>query len=124
MTDEIIGRFAEAIAHAEGFYQAGSLPQRCHNPGDLAIGDRGFGTALSTGIGAANITIFDTDASGWLYLNNQVRRMLNGSSRVYSLSMSLLQVGLIYAVDEQWGRNVAAKLGVPPETTLGELAAL
>jgi hypothetical protein len=30
-----IDLFVHAIARAEGFYQYGSIPNRCHNPGDL-----------------------------------------------------------------------------------------
>lgn len=121
MSDLVI-RFAQAIAHAEGFYSPESLPERCHNPGDLAIGDRGLGTARSAGFGAADITIFSCDADGWNALYSEVHRMLSGTSHIYRPELTLLQVGAKYAMDENWGRNVATRLGVEPIITLGELA--
>lgn len=121
MTD-IAKRFSEAIAHAEGFYVAGSLPNRCHNPGDLALGDRGLGTCRSAGYGASDITVFSGDAEGWQALYLQAEHMLSGRSRVYRLDMSLAEVALKYAEDANWGVNVARTLGVAVTTTLGELA--
>jgi hypothetical protein len=120
--NELVKRFAEAIAHAEGFYVEGSLPSRCHNPGDLAVGDRGLGTALSAGYGAADITIFASAALGWNALYSEVERILSGTSRIYRPQLTLLEVGAKYAMDANWGRNVAKQLGVAPEITLGELA--
>lgn len=121
MTD-IVKHFAEAIAHAEGFYATGSLPQRCHNPGDLSVGDRGLGTARSTGFGASDITVFDSDEAGWQELYSEARRMLYGPSHIYRPELTLLEVGTKYAMDENWGRNVATRLEVEPTITLGELA--
>lgn len=120
----IIERFSDAIAHAEGFYATGSLPARCHNPGDLCLGDKGFGTARSTGYGASDITIFGSDVDGWTALHNQVSHMLSGASHVYRSGMTLLDVAKTYAMDVQWGINVATRLGVAPTITLGELAKL
>lgn len=120
--NDLVKRFAEAIAHAEGFYVNGSLPQRCHNPGDLSVGDRGLGTARSSGFGASDITIFDSDEAGWQELYSQAHRMLYGPSHIYRPELTMLEVGAKYAMDENWGRNVARTLGVEPTITLGELA--
>ena len=36
-------KFARAIAKAEGFGLPGALPTRANNPGDMMLGDRGWG---------------------------------------------------------------------------------
>lgn len=122
MFSDFVIRFAQAIAHAEGFYSAGSLPQRCHNPGDLSLGDRGLGTARSSGFGASDITIFGSDEEGWQHLYSEVHGMLSGSSHIYRPQLTLAEVAIKYAMDAAWGVNVAARLGVPVTITLGELA--
>lgn len=119
---DIVTRFAEAIAHAEGFYTPNSLPSRCHNPGDLAIGDRGLGTARSTGYGASDITILASDEEGWQLLHSQVHRMLYGPSHIYRPELTLAETAIKYAMDANWGINVARTLGVDVSITLGELA--
>lgn len=130
VSEELVIRFARAIAYAEGFGESNALPTRCNNPGDLAIGDQGFGTARSSGIGATDITIFGTEADGWAALYRQVRKMLTGASHVYTLDMSIDHVGLKYAEVHEWGVNVAEHLHtalgandftVTPKTTLLEL---
>jgi hypothetical protein len=126
VSDSLVQRFCDAIESAEGFFQhrsgASDLPQRCNNPGDLTDdGDVGLGTARSTGIGAADITIYPTLEEGQAALAKKIRRALNGASSVYTLSMSIEQFGMKYARDPQWGVNVAERLGVSPETTLEDL---
>lgn len=108
---------AEAWAREEGFYVAGSIPQRANNPGDLELGDIGFGK-LGEGV-----TVFDSAAAGWNALYAQIARMLTGKSHVYALDMTLAQVGLEYSGgDPNWSKNVAALLKVPETITLAELA--
>lgn len=128
VSEDLVIRFARAIARAEGFFAETpegkkNLPQRCNNPGDLTDdGDVGNGTARSHGFGAADITIYSTVEAGWNALFHKVRRALNGSSAVYTLDMSISQFGLKYAKDAEWGINVAKDLGVPPYQTLADLA--
>lgn len=129
VSDELVKRFADAIAHAEGFYEVRpdgdpNLPQRCNNPGDLTDdGDIGYGTARSKGFGAANITIYPSAIDGWNALYRKIRRALSGSSRTYTLDMSIEQFGWTYARDVKWAPNVAARLGIPLSTTLVDLVA-
>ena|SRR5215831_14858030 len=108
---------AQAIAFAEGFYVAGSKPQRQNNPGSLTSGS---GTILS----------YATAEDGWNALYDQVQAMFTGQSVYYNVSMSISSVAYWYADgahDPQgatnWARNVASQLGVTPDTTLATLAA-
>ena len=124
VSNELVQRVAEAFAYCEGFGKPNALPTRCHNPGDLTDeGDIGFGTARSAGYGAANITIYGSDEQGWDALRKKVRRMLEGRSAVYFLSMTLEEVGMKYSRDSNWGINAASHLGVPPTTSLAGLVA-
>ncbi len=109
----------QAIARAEGFYVNGSLPQRANNPGDLTDdGDVGYGT-----LGGAHITVYASVDDGWAALRKKVTRMLAGHSRTYPITLSLAQVGQLYANgDSNWANNVAAALGVSTDTTLADLA--
>lgn len=124
ISDDLVNRFATAIAKAEGFYVPDSLPARAHNPGDLTDdGDIGLGFEQSEGPGAAEITRYATDADGWAALTRKVRRMLSGGSTVYTLNMTINQVGMKYARSEDWGINVARELGVTPSTPLVSIVA-
>jgi hypothetical protein len=117
---------AEAIADAEGYFVPGdhdgrSLLHRLNNPGGLkkpALGAEGLPTWMDTGL-----IIFPTEAMGWAALRYQVGMMLTGRSRIYHPSDTLTTVGLKYADgDENWGENVATRLGVSPDAKLTELA--
>ena len=123
VSDELILKISRAIAQEEGFNVANSVPQRAHNPGDLTDdGDVGLGTVQTSGPHGAKITIYATDADGWAALYRKVRRMLSGASHTYTPELSLIQVGLKWAGDPNWGRNVADVLGIDPQMTLAEIA--
>jgi hypothetical protein len=124
--DETVEAIAQAIAAAEGYFAAGvhdgqSLLRRLNNPGGLkkpALGAEDLPTWLDTGL-----ILFPTEAMGWAALRHQVRMMLNGESRIYHPTDTLVHVGLKYADgDENWGLNVATNLGVSPDVTLNDLA--
>jgi hypothetical protein len=62
-------KLADAIAHQEGFYVTGSLPQRQNNPGDLRHApDENHDFDHPNGIGW-----FTTPAQGWAALERQLR---------------------------------------------------
>lgn len=84
-TDTIIGDIAKAIATAEGFYVAGSRPQRFHNPGDL--------TELTDGVTQVKTVLrhFTDDKAGWVALEAKLENILAGRSRVYRSGMSILE---------------------------------
>lgn len=115
--DSIVQALANAIATAEGFFSAGSLPQRANNPGDLELGDQGQGTI-------AGKTIFASLQDGWDALYHQVSLMLTGASRIYSPSMTISQIAGFYTGGDNptsWATNVANALGVGVDTTLQDL---
>lgn len=103
-------QIASAIATAEG------APASTNNPGDLELGDIGYGTFSAAG--GNQITNFPDEASGESALENQINLMVSGNSSVYSPSMTLSQAGLIYSGgSSNWANNVGAALGVDPDTT-------
>lgn len=105
----VVEALAQAIATAEGFFVSGSLSQRSNNPGDLTDAN-------------GSIEVFPTASDGWNALRRQVESMFDGSSRFYNPSMSLADIGQIYAGgDPAWSSNVAAALGVSVDTTLNQL---
>ena len=113
-----VNRIAVAIAHAEGYYEQGSIAQRANNPGDLELGDIGYGTLEGK-------TIFLNAILGWQQLYKQVERMLSGKDDLYPATMTLAEAGLKYSGgDPNWSKNVAAALGVAESITLADLDTL
>ena len=114
-----IADFARAIATAEGFYVAGSIPRLANNPGNLVIPNWSGPT-----IGSERISVFPTVTEGWNRLYRQLALIVNGQSRVYSLDMTIAQMGNKWApggaanVPGAWANNVARMLEVPPNATL------
>lgn len=117
MTEKLIRKIAEAIAHAEGYYVQGSIPSRYNNPGDL--------TADITGkaVGQYGMyMVYGTPQDGWDALYKQVRLMFGGS-RIYNPLMTIREVAQRYTATQQdaWAANVAAHLGVPVDTRLQDI---
>lgn len=107
---------ARAIAVAEGYFIAHSLPERCNNPGDLELGDQGRGVD-------AGKTIFSTAPDGWAALYHECYLMLTGQSHVYKPSMTFEQVAQLYTGGDNptgWAINVARELGMAMYDTLQE----
>src|SRR5262249_47862898 len=124
ISEELILKFANAIAKAEGWDVAGSVPRRSNNPGDLTDdGDLGFGTIQTAGPHGAKITIYPSEHDGWAALYRKIRRMLSGASHTYTLDLTVMEVGLKWSGDPSWSLNVAEALGVDTRATLSELAA-
>ena len=113
--------FAEAIARAEGFYQAGSIPARTNNPGDLKLG--------APTHGSSGITVFATLEQGWAALYRQLNLISTGRSAYYRNTMTIRQMGDVYApsadrnVPGAWANNVARVLGVSVDTPIGKFLA-
>jgi hypothetical protein len=107
---DIVKRFAEAIATAEGYFTSGSLPNRRNNPGDISD--------------ASGPIQYATPEEGWQALYNQVNLMFFGdpSQTRYNASMTITQVAQEYAENWQnWATNVANYLGVSSDTKLSDL---
>jgi hypothetical protein len=106
----------QAIATAEG------APPSTNNPGDLELGDIGFGTY--TAAGGQLITNFPTLAAGQTALENQINLIASGASKAgYTPSMSIAQVGNLYTGSSSgaWANNVASALGITPDTNFASL---
>jgi hypothetical protein len=114
--------FAAAIALAEGYNVAGTVPNRTNNPGDLKNGNIGSGT-LPNGV----TSIYPTPEAGMTALQYQAAHILNGDSKSYSYDpndTTINDAAKIYAPSNavNWANNVSGALGVPPDTTLGAIA--
>lgn len=118
---------SSAIGNAEGFGVAGAIPTRANNPGDLELGDLGYGT-LGNGI-----SIFPDAASGQNALTGFLANILGGGNPNYSPNMSLSQFGDVYVNgpnggtsqgSQDWTANLAKSLGVPANTPIGLLPGL
>jgi hypothetical protein len=97
-------QLGQAIARAEGFYIAGSIPQRAHNPGDLKV-PNWSGPTLGEGI-----SVFASDSAGWAALNKQLYAILTGRSSVYSLDDTIASMSRKWTGGDNadtWARNVA-----------------
>lgn len=107
--DDALGRFAYAIAVAEGYFDGNTVPYRKNNPGDLKLDGR-------------VITTFPTPEAGWTALRAQLDRIARGASDYYTRSMTLAQMGVTWAAgDTNWAVNVGQALGVSTSTSIGDL---
>jgi hypothetical protein len=114
-----VEQLAQAIATAEGYFQPGSLPARTNNPGDLKLGDRGYGTEQGK-------TIFPNSQSGWDALYHEINLILNRQSNYYNPSMSILEIAYVWTGNdnpEGWAHIVASYLGVGVNTSLSDIMA-
>lgn len=111
---EPIKRFAQAIARAEGFYVAGSIPQKAHNPGDIKM-INWTGPTLGEGI-----SVFQSDDAGWSALYRQLWIIVTGQSSNYYLDMTIDQMAAKWTATQQssWAKNVAGFLAVDTKTPL------
>jgi hypothetical protein len=104
-----------AIAQAESGGGIAGVAATANNPGNLFIGDQGYGTASN------GETIFGSMSDGWAALENQVQGMLNGSSSIYNPNMSIQDAASLYTGGDNptaWANNVATGLGTTPSSSL------
>ena len=119
IADAKITALASAIAHAEGFGGtepdgSPNLPTRCNNPGDLEIGDKGYGTESGK-------TIFNSEEDGWNALYFECALMLSGNSHVYSPLDTFEAVAVKYTGNDQaqsWAAEVSSRLNLTPQSRL------
>lgn len=123
MPDETISttvqKIAQAIAFAEGFYVAGSRPQRNHNPGDMTLDLIGKSTGKD-----GPFVVYATDDDGWANLYKQVGLWINGGSSHATADSTITDIAGFYTTTDQtaWATNVANQLGVSVDTPIGEVA--
>ena len=116
-----LDKLCQAIAHAEGYYTKGTIPQRYNNPGDLKSRRGILPLPGQRKIGKAGHIMFVTDAAGWSALRGYIANIVEGRSRHYSPSSTLSQVSHVYAHRWQpWLRQVTKQLGVPSSTRIAE----
>jgi len=116
--NELIDKFADAIAYAEGYYVTSSRAERNHNPGNLTVDTTG------TSIGNDGpFMVYASPDDGWEALKKQVERMIDGTSQYYNQTMSILEIAYKYTATDAlaWARNVASRLGVSTDITLMDL---
>lgn len=102
-------QFAHAIAQAEGFYVKGSIPNRCHNAGDL----KGANFPNQIGVCKGGHAKFQTDADGWSALFHQIEKIQDGTSTKYTNRATFRQVAKTYAQNYRpWLKIVTKTLQV------------
>ena len=113
---------AAAIAQAEGYGAPNAVPTIANNPGDLVLGDIGYG--VTGAAGGVQITNFPNAAAGYAALQNQINAIAGGTSTVYPAGATIAQVSNIYSgsTSGAWGNNVASILGVTTDTPFSAIA--
>lgn len=111
---------ANGIATAEGYNVPGSIPDIANNPGDLKIGDVGYGTQPN------GITNFADPEAGFAALNHQVQLIQSGNSTVgYTPDMSINEVAQLYTGGDNptgWADTVAKAAGTTPTSNFAQVA--
>jgi hypothetical protein len=114
-----VQRIAQAIASAEGFFRAGTRPQRNHNPGDMTADLVGRGVGFD-----GPFVIYANDEDGWANLYAQVNAWLNGHSAHADAESTIFDLSRFYTANDQdaWAANVANAAGVSIDTPIGGIA--
>jgi hypothetical protein len=114
-----------AIGVAEGGYDAngnnlgnGTLPSVNHNPGDLTVDVNNTGSGTNNGF-----VVYADDATGYAALDYQVGEWLDGTSANAGPDSTIDQISQFYTTTDpaSWAANVAATLGVPSSTPIGQI---
>ena len=109
-------QFAHAIAQAEGFYVKGSIPNRCHNAGDL----KGTNFPGQIGVCKGGHAKFRTASVGWAALYHQIEKIQDGTSTKYTNRATFRQVAKTYAQNYRpWLRIVTKTLQVDDDDDVG-----
>ena len=116
--DELITRFSEAIAYAEGYYVPGSRARRNNNPGNLTVDTIGKAVDMD-----GMFIVYANAIDGWNALKRQVELILTDLSSIYTSDMTLIEIAERYTTTEQsaWAHNVASKLGIPVNVPVSSL---
>ena len=115
----LASEMAAAIALAEGGNVEGALPFRIHNPGDLELGDRGYGVeqAKTCYAQADPLAAITDETDGYSALRRECTAILIGASHAYSPSDTFEQIAARWTGGDNsgaWSRIVCGKLGVEP----------
>jgi hypothetical protein len=117
-------QLTQGITQAEGSGAPGEVPTIANNPGNLELGDIGYGATQAQG--GNLITNFPSLEAGEQALQNQVESIITGSSANYDTSMSPEDISAIYtgADNPAWAQTVANAVGISPSTPLNQAPAL
>lgn len=112
-----LSAFADAIAHAEGFYTVGSRPYRNNNPGDFILAAPATNYTSNTD---GTYAVFDSIADGWQCLEDELDLIRRGVSR-YKPTISFNELAQGYSPDgwQNWANNVAAYVGAGVNEQIG-----
>ncbi|HEY1644759.1 MAG TPA: hypothetical protein VGF75_00035, partial [Candidatus Saccharimonadales bacterium] len=115
-----LDEFGSSIANAEGYGVPGAVPTIANNPGDLELGDVGFG--VTSAANGNEITNFPTAQAGADALTNQENLIANGNSSAYTSGESLSDFANTYSGGSQsFLQNIESYLGVGENTSLSSL---
>jgi hypothetical protein len=123
LIDVLAAKMAHAIALAEGFYVEGSLPARIFNPGDMKLGDRGYGTEQEKTVylkADPNADIEDR-TDGFSALRRECTAILTDTSENFPASDTFAQVALKWTGSDKpgaWCKIVTDTLNVNPLDTI------
>lgn len=112
----LASKLAHAIALAEGYFVSGSLPNRINNPGDMKLGDRGWGVEEDK-------TVYPDPQTGMDALTRECTAILTGASHVYRVEWNFLQVAVKWTGgdnDGDWCKIVTDNLNIDPMTTIAD----
>jgi hypothetical protein len=116
-----VAKLATAIAKAEGFFVSGSLPARLNNPGDLEVGDVGYGVLNGK-------TRFKNPDAGWMALRHECDLILSSLSRAgYKVSDTFLEFAARWTGNDnaaQWAQAVTQDVGLRVTNTLQDYLAM
>ena len=117
--DDRTQKLAQAIASAEGFYKAGSRPQRNNNPGDMT--QDLIGKAVGTD---GPFVVYATPDDGWANLYAQINKWYSGTSNRADGTSTISELSSFYTTTEKqtWAVNVANNLGVSVDTPINQIA--
>lgn len=114
---------AKRIARAEGFGVAGALPTRINNPGDMKLGDRGWGIEQGKTIYLKadwNADLQDK-TDGCSALRRECGAILSGFSHVYKTDWTFQELAQEWTGGDnsgEWCSIVCGGLAMTPEMTL------
>jgi hypothetical protein len=116
-------RLAKAIGKAEGFGPPENLPTRVNNPGDMELGDRGWGTeAAKTVYEKADWNAdFNDKTDGASALRRECFAILSGASHTFETSWTFLELAKEWTGGDKpnaWAAIVCQELGTAVDETL------
>lgn len=113
-----MSKLAEAVAHEEGFYVQGSLPQRNNNPGDLRHGNGEIHPDNQPNA----VGSFETPEDGWAALERQLKLDSNRGWTVEQLIHSYAPSGPPdFNNTEQYLDYVCNYVGCEPSAKVSEV---